>query len=156
MNVQRLSDLINIRKNIIELCLLSKSCDNFRIVKKIKEIVPEYISNNSKWAKDPISIAYVFKRCGAVYLYASALTSNKDQIKAFDRASNSSLQFAHQVLVKKKKMSSTKATDIVFGALDKILLNYKNDLVLLLNLFDWDFLLNYFAQSYKNEQAKTN
>tara|TARA_Y100000389_G_C17025031_1_gene300672 strand:+ start:73 stop:513 length:441 start_codon:yes stop_codon:yes gene_type:complete len=89
--------------------------------------INEYISNNSKWAKDPISIAYVFKRCGAVYLYASALTSNKDQIKAFNRASNSSLQFAHQVLVKKKKMSSSKATDIVFGALDKILLNYKND-----------------------------
>ena len=89
--------------------------------------INEYISNNSKWAKDLISIAYVFKRCGVVYLYASALTSNKDQIKAFDRASNSSLQFAHQVLVKKKKMSSSKATDIVFGALDKILLNYKND-----------------------------
>jgi hypothetical protein len=89
--------------------------------------INEYVSNNSKWAKDPISIAYVFKRCGAVYLYASALTSNKDQIKAFNRASNSSLQFAHQVLVKKKKMSSSKATDIVFGALDKILLNYKND-----------------------------
>ena len=89
--------------------------------------INEYVSNNSKWAKDPISIAYVFKRCGAVYLYASALTSNKDQIKAFNRGSNSSLQFAHQVLVKKKKMSSSKATDIVFGALDKILLNYKND-----------------------------
>ena len=44
-------DVINIRKNIIELCLLSKSCDNFRIVKKIKEIVPEYISNNSVFEK---------------------------------------------------------------------------------------------------------
>jgi FlaA1/EpsC-like NDP-sugar epimerase len=44
-------DVINIRENIIELCLLSKGCDNFTIVKKIKEIVPEYISNNSKFEK---------------------------------------------------------------------------------------------------------
>ena len=44
-------DVMNIRKDIIELCLLSKSCDNFRIVKKIKEIVPEYISNNSMFEK---------------------------------------------------------------------------------------------------------
>jgi FlaA1/EpsC-like NDP-sugar epimerase len=42
-------DVTDIRKNIIELCLLSKGCDNLAIVKKIKEIVPEYISNNSEF-----------------------------------------------------------------------------------------------------------
>jgi FlaA1/EpsC-like NDP-sugar epimerase len=42
-------DVADIRKKIIELCLLSKGCDNLAIVKKIKEIVPEYISNNSEF-----------------------------------------------------------------------------------------------------------
>ena len=42
-------DAIVVLKNIIELCLLSKDCDNQVIVKKIKEIVPEYISKNSEF-----------------------------------------------------------------------------------------------------------
>ena len=42
---------IDVQKNIIELCLLSKGCDNEAIVKKIKEIVPEYISKNSEFEK---------------------------------------------------------------------------------------------------------
>ena len=44
-------DVIAIKKSIIELCLLSKDCDKLAIVKKIKEIVPEYISNNSEFEK---------------------------------------------------------------------------------------------------------
>ena len=89
--------------------------------------INDYMKKNAKWIKDPISIAYVFKRCGAVYIYASALTDVKKQIKAFEKASNSSLKFAHDVLVEEKNMSSSKATDIVFGSMDEIMLNYKND-----------------------------
>ena len=85
------------------------------------------MKKNTNWIKDPISISYVFKRCGAVYIYASALTDVKKQIKAFEKASNSSLKFAHDVLVEEKNMSSSKATDIVFGSMDEIMLNYKND-----------------------------
>jgi FlaA1/EpsC-like NDP-sugar epimerase len=44
-------DVIDICKKITELCLLSKGCDNLATVKKIKEIVPEYISNNSEFEK---------------------------------------------------------------------------------------------------------
>jgi hypothetical protein len=44
-------DVVDTRKNIIELCLLSRGCDDLAIVKKIKEIVPEYISNNSEFEK---------------------------------------------------------------------------------------------------------
>ncbi|MFK8060004.1 MAG: polysaccharide biosynthesis protein [Polaribacter sp.] len=44
-------DVIDIKKKIIELCILSNHCDNLATVKKIKEIVPEYISNNSEFEK---------------------------------------------------------------------------------------------------------
>jgi FlaA1/EpsC-like NDP-sugar epimerase len=44
-------DVVDVLKNVIELCLLSKGCDNQSIVKKIKEIVPEYISKNSEFEK---------------------------------------------------------------------------------------------------------
>lgn len=42
---------IHIHKSIYELCIINKDCDNFATVKKIKQIVPEYISNNSKYEK---------------------------------------------------------------------------------------------------------
>jgi len=42
---------INIQENILALCLLSKDCNKLATVKKIKEIVPEYISNNSEFEK---------------------------------------------------------------------------------------------------------
>ena len=89
--------------------------------------INDYIKKNTNWVEDPISIAYVFKRCGAVYIYVSALTNNKDQIKAFENASNISLKFANDVLIEENNMSSLKAKEIIFGALDKIILNYKND-----------------------------
>ena len=40
-------DIDKVKNEILELCDLSKSCDNKSIVKKIKEIVPEYKSQNS-------------------------------------------------------------------------------------------------------------
>jgi FlaA1/EpsC-like NDP-sugar epimerase len=41
----------NIKKKIIELCLLKKNNDKVATLKKMKEIVPEYISNNSEFEK---------------------------------------------------------------------------------------------------------
>tara|TARA_B110000238_G_scaffold100027_1_gene108926 strand:+ start:6430 stop:8307 length:1878 start_codon:yes stop_codon:yes gene_type:complete len=41
----------NIKKKIIELCLLNKNNDKVATLKKMKEIVPEYISNNSEFEK---------------------------------------------------------------------------------------------------------
>ncbi len=43
----RAFDVEDIKNQILELCVLSKTCDNKEIVKKIKEIVPEYKSQNS-------------------------------------------------------------------------------------------------------------
>lgn len=44
-------DVIDTRKKIIELCLLNENCDHLATVKKMKELVPEYISNNSEFEK---------------------------------------------------------------------------------------------------------
>tara|TARA_B110001469_G_C9639793_1_gene321544 strand:- start:77 stop:1954 length:1878 start_codon:yes stop_codon:yes gene_type:complete len=41
----------NVKKKIIELCLLKKNNDKVATLKKMKEIVPEYISNNSEFEK---------------------------------------------------------------------------------------------------------
>ena len=40
-------DTDKVKQEILELCDLSKGCDNDEIVRKIKEIVPEYKSQNS-------------------------------------------------------------------------------------------------------------
>jgi FlaA1/EpsC-like NDP-sugar epimerase len=44
-------ELETITKNISELVALFDTQDNFAIVKKLKSIVPEYISNNSIYSK---------------------------------------------------------------------------------------------------------
>ena len=88
----------------------------------------DYISKNSNWTKDPISLVYVFKRCGAVYFYASAITGKNDKLKKdLENASSFALKFAYDVLVEEKNMSSTEATEIVYNALDKIISKYSND-----------------------------
>jgi hypothetical protein len=43
-------DFHEISESIDELLELAKSYDEMQIVKKMKEIVPEYISNNSKYS----------------------------------------------------------------------------------------------------------
>ncbi len=42
-------DVTQVEKQILDLCDLSRECDDTKIVKKIKEIVPEYISQNSQY-----------------------------------------------------------------------------------------------------------
>lgn len=44
-------DTNQVKQSILELCALSKNCDKLATVKKIKEIIPEYISNNSEFEK---------------------------------------------------------------------------------------------------------
>ena len=44
-------DTNKVKESILELCALSKNCDKLATVKKIKEIIPEYISNNSEFEK---------------------------------------------------------------------------------------------------------
>lgn len=44
-------DFNDVEKNICELIKISESFDNYKIVKKIKEIVPEFISKNSVYEK---------------------------------------------------------------------------------------------------------
>ena len=40
----------------------------------------KYIKNNSKYFNDPITKAYILKRCAAVYLYAGGITQAKKDI----------------------------------------------------------------------------
>ena len=88
----------------------------------------DYISKNSNWNKDPISLVYVFKRCGAVYFYASAIVGKNDKLKKdLEGASSFALKFAYDVLIEEKEMNSSEATDIVYNALDKIISKYSND-----------------------------
>ena len=50
-------------------------------VSAAQSMVPlkKYVSDNSQYVEDPITLTYVLKRCGAAYLYAAAITKDKDQ-----------------------------------------------------------------------------
>jgi len=44
-----INDLEKKQREIIELCVLGKTADNMAIVRKMKAIVPEFVSNNSEY-----------------------------------------------------------------------------------------------------------
>ena len=49
--IARVSNVYDIKDEIVELRMLGNQYDDHKIVEKIKEVVPEYISNNSKFEK---------------------------------------------------------------------------------------------------------
>jgi hypothetical protein len=88
----------------------------------------QYIVKNDNWTKDPISLVYVFKRCGAVYFYASAVTSKDAKVKKkLENTSDLALKFAYEVLMEQKNIKSTEASEIIDNALDNMILKYSQD-----------------------------
>ena len=65
---------MKIRLVIIVLCLLWSGnvySDSMISIKK-------YIQENNNYASDPVTLAYVLKRCSSAYLYAASITKDKD------------------------------------------------------------------------------
>ena len=91
--------------------------------------IKDYLVENKEFIKDPIVFSYVLKRCGAAYLYASAITIDKDK-KTADSLSNAYEEgslFAVNLLMKEMGWSQEKATKSLFTDMSNMGKYYKKD-----------------------------
>ena len=89
----------------------------------------KYVIDNSQYVKDPITLTYVLKRCGAAYLYAAAITKDKDKetAKTLAQAYQEVTMFAAQVLMKEMNWSEEVATKSLFTDIENMLNYYEKD-----------------------------
>ena len=91
--------------------------------------IEQYTIENSEHADDPITQAYVLKRCGAAYLYAATITKDKDKetAKTLTQAYQEVTMFAAQVLMKKMNWSEEVASKSLFTDIENMLNYYEKD-----------------------------
>ena len=89
----------------------------------------KYVIDNSQYVEDPITLTYVLKRCGAAYLYAAAITKDKDKetAKTLAQAYQEVTMFAAQVLMKEMNWSEEVATKSLFTDIENMLNYYEKD-----------------------------
>ena len=89
----------------------------------------KYVIDNSQYVKDPITLTYVLKRCGAAYLYAASITKDKDQkiSEQFAKAYGKVTMLAGQVLITQMNWSEEVASKSIFTDLDNMMKYYEKD-----------------------------
>ena len=91
--------------------------------------IKDYLEENNEFIKDPIVFSYVLKRCGAAYLYASAITIDKDK-KTAESLSNAYEEvslFAVNLLMKEMGWSQEEATKSLFKDIANMGKYYEKD-----------------------------
>ena len=89
----------------------------------------QYVKDNSNYAEDPIVQTYVLKRCSAVYIYAAAITKDKDKnmAAAFVNAYQKVSIFAGEVLMHQMNWSEEVAGKSLITDMDKMVKYYEKD-----------------------------
>ena len=89
----------------------------------------KYIDENANSINDPVVVSYMLKRCGAVYIFASAITkdTDKDTAEAMRRISNDAILNAGKILIEKLKWSKEETTKNLETDLTKMVEYYKKD-----------------------------
>lgn len=88
-----------------------------------------YMSKNSNYMKDPITLGYVLKRCGAVYLYVAAITKDKEKetSNSFRKAYQEVTTFTGMMLMQEMNWSEEEASKSVFTDIDNMMNYYEKD-----------------------------
>ena len=89
----------------------------------------QYIDENANSINDPVVVSYMLKRCGAVYIFALAITkdTDKDTAEAMRRISNDAILNAGKILIEKLKWSKEETTKNLETDLTKMVEYYKKD-----------------------------
>ncbi len=88
----------------------------------------KYIEDNSKHLEDPITRAYILKRCAAAYLYAGGITqANKDISNSFVAAYKKVALFTGEMLMKEMGWSEKVASKSLFTDVENMGENYAKD-----------------------------
>ena len=108
--------------------LLSLLWCNISFAQSLKPL-QKYIDENANSINDPVVVSYMLKRCGAVYIFASAITkdTDKDTAEAMRRISNDAILNAGKILIEKLKWSKEETSKNLETDLTKMVEYYKKD-----------------------------
>jgi len=88
-----------------------------------------YIDENANSINDPVVVSYMLKRCGAVYIFASAVTKDisEEQAESLGEASNEAILNAGRILIEKLKWTEDEASQSLRTEVTKMVEYYKKD-----------------------------
>ena len=115
-------------KKLLGIVVLGLLWCNISFAQSLKPL-QKYIDENANSINDPVVVSYMLKRCGAVYIFASAITkdTDKDTAEAMRRISNDAILNAGKILIEKLKWSKEETTKNLETDLTKMVEYYKKD-----------------------------
>jgi len=115
-------------KKFLGIVVLGLLWCNISFAQSLKPL-QKYIDENANSINDPVVVSYMLKRCGAVYIFASAITkdTDKDTAEAMRRISNDAILNAGKILIEKLKWSKEETTKNLETDLTKMVEYYKKD-----------------------------
>ena len=115
-------------KKLLGIAVLGLMWCNISFAQSLKPL-QKYIDENANSINDPVVVSYMLKRCGAVYIFASAITkdTNKDTAEAMGRISNEAILNAGMILIEKLKWSEEETTKSLKSDVTKMVEYYKQD-----------------------------
>ena len=115
-------------KKFLAILVLGLLWSNFSMAQSMVSL-EKYIEENSKNADDPVTQAYVLKRCGAAYLYAATKIQDKDKqtSKILFEAYLEVTMFAGEMLMNKMDWSEEDAGDNIENDVKNMLKYYEKD-----------------------------
>ena len=89
----------------------------------------QYVKENKQYSKDPITQTYVLKRCASGYLYAAAITKDKDPKTGEDllNAYRTAITFTGDILMEKMNWTADVAMKSIRTDLDNMMKFYEKD-----------------------------
>lgn len=115
-------------KKLLVIVVLGLLCFNTSFAQSLKPL-QNYIDENADTINDPVVLSYMLKRCGAVYIFASAITKDKseEQAEIFGKVSNEALFNAGRILIEKLEWSEDEASKSLRTETTKMVEYYKKD-----------------------------
>ena len=112
-------------KKLLAIVVLGLLWSNASFAQSLKPL-KNYIDENASTINDPVVVSYIFKRCGAVYTFASAVSKDA-QADTFAKLSNEALLIAGEILLKKLQWSGYEVSENLKTEVTKMVIYYKED-----------------------------
>ena len=115
-------------KKLLGILVLGLILCNISFAQSLKPL-QKYIDENANSINDPVVVSYMLKRCGAVYIFASAITRDTsiDKAEVMGRISNEAILNAGMILIEKLKWSEEETTKSLQSDVTKMVEYYKKD-----------------------------
>ena len=115
-------------KKLLAILILGLLFSNTSLAQSLKPL-QNYIDENANSINDPVVVSYMLKRCGAVYIFASAITRDTsiDKAEVMGSISNEAILNAGMILIEKLNWSEEEASNSLRTDVTNMVEYYKKD-----------------------------